>query len=112
MIGVLVVNVAVTTWERHWARLLGSEILRADSQHTLSDVLVTIGVIAGLPLTPPEGIPGNTANVGVAEMPDVRVAIQTWVWWSNLARTMFFTYDIIFGATLLDESAGLIIKSA
>ena len=47
MLGVLVVNVAVTTWERHWARRLNSEILRADSQHTLSDVLVTLGVIAG-----------------------------------------------------------------
>jgi cation diffusion facilitator family transporter len=47
MLGVLLVNVAVTTWERSWARRLGSEILRADSQHTLSDVLVTIGVIAG-----------------------------------------------------------------
>ena len=47
MVGVLLVNVAVTTWERTWARRLNSEILRADSQHTLSDVLVTIGVIAG-----------------------------------------------------------------
>jgi len=47
MMGVLVVNVAVTTWERRWARRLNSEILRADSQHTLSDVLVTLGVIAG-----------------------------------------------------------------
>jgi len=47
MLGVLVVNVAVTAWERIWAKRLRSEILRADSQHTLSDVLVTIGVIAG-----------------------------------------------------------------
>jgi cation diffusion facilitator family transporter len=47
MVGVLLVNVAVTTWERAWARRLNSEILRADSQHTLSDVLVTVGVIAG-----------------------------------------------------------------
>jgi cation diffusion facilitator family transporter len=47
MLGVLVVNLAVTTWERKWARLLRSEILRADAQHTLSDVVVTIGVIAG-----------------------------------------------------------------
>ncbi len=47
MLGVLAVNVAVTAWERTWAKRLRSEILRADSQHTLSDVLVTIGVIAG-----------------------------------------------------------------
>ena len=47
MLGVLVVNVAVTAWERRWAARLRSEILRADAQHTLSDVLVTIAVIAG-----------------------------------------------------------------
>jgi cation diffusion facilitator family transporter len=47
MLGVLVVNVAVTAWERSSARRLRSEILRADAQHTLSDVLVTIAVIAG-----------------------------------------------------------------
>ena len=47
MLGVLVVNVAVTAWERRWAARLGSEILRADAQHTLSDVLVTVAVIAG-----------------------------------------------------------------
>jgi cation diffusion facilitator family transporter len=47
MMGVLVVNVTVTAWERSWARRLRSEILRADAQHTLSDVLVTTAVIAG-----------------------------------------------------------------
>lgn len=47
MLGVLVVNVSVTAWERSWARRLRSEILRADAQHTLSDVLVTTAVIAG-----------------------------------------------------------------
>jgi cation diffusion facilitator family transporter len=47
MLGVLAVNVAVTAWERSWANRLRSEILRADAQHTLSDILVTIAVIAG-----------------------------------------------------------------
>jgi cation diffusion facilitator family transporter len=47
MLGVLVVNVAVTTWERMWARRLGSALLAADAQHTLSDILVTVAVIAG-----------------------------------------------------------------
>lgn len=47
MLGVLVVNVIVTVWERRWARRLDSEILAADATHTLSDVLVTTGVIVG-----------------------------------------------------------------
>ncbi|MGH9336629.1 MAG: cation diffusion facilitator family transporter, partial [Vicinamibacteria bacterium] len=36
MVGVLVVNVGVTSWERMWARRLGSELLAADAQHTFS----------------------------------------------------------------------------
>ncbi len=48
MIGTLIVNLGVTTWEAREGRRLGSEILRADARHTLSDVLVSSGVIVGL----------------------------------------------------------------
>lgn len=48
MIGTLVVNVAVTTYERRAGTKLNSEILVADASHTASDVLVSLGVIAGL----------------------------------------------------------------
>lgn len=44
----LAVNVSVTLYERREARRLRSEILRADAAHTLSDVLVSLGVIVGL----------------------------------------------------------------
>jgi len=47
MVAVLVVNVGFTTWERLQANRLDSELLRADANHTLSDVAVTIVVIAG-----------------------------------------------------------------
>lgn len=47
MLSVLVVNVVVTLWERSWARRLRSDILAADAQHTLADVLVTSAVILG-----------------------------------------------------------------
>jgi cation diffusion facilitator family transporter len=47
MLGVLVLNIAISSWEGRWARRLDSDILRADARHTLSDVLTTIGVIAG-----------------------------------------------------------------
>lgn len=46
MLGVLIVNVALCAWEGDWARQLDSDILRADSRHTLSDVLTTVGVTA------------------------------------------------------------------
>jgi cation diffusion facilitator family transporter len=47
MLSVLAVNTSLSLWQRRCARRLDSEILRADANHTLSDVFVTIGVIAG-----------------------------------------------------------------
>lgn len=47
MLGVLGVNTALALWQGAWARRLDSEILRADANHTMADVLTTIAVIAG-----------------------------------------------------------------
>lgn len=51
MLGVLVVNTALSTWERRWAKKLNSQILEADAQHTFADVLTTIAVIVGWQLS-------------------------------------------------------------
>ena len=48
MIGTLAVNLGVTTYERRCAKRLKSEVLAADANHTLSDALVSVGVIVGL----------------------------------------------------------------
>jgi len=48
MIGTLAINIFVTTWERRAGKRLGSEVLVADASHTLSDVMVSLGVIASL----------------------------------------------------------------
>ena len=48
MVGTLAINLTVTTWEARAGRRLGSEVLRADARHTLSDVLVSSGVIVSL----------------------------------------------------------------
>ncbi len=48
MIATLIINIGVTCYERKQGRLLKSEILLADASHTLSDALVSIGVIVGL----------------------------------------------------------------
>jgi cation diffusion facilitator family transporter len=47
MLGVLAVNVAVSSWQATWARRLDSDLLRADARHTFSDVFATIAVIIG-----------------------------------------------------------------
>ena len=50
MVGTLCVNLGVTAYERKRAKELRSDILDADASHTLSDALVSIGVIVGLAL--------------------------------------------------------------
>lgn len=45
---VLGINIFVTYYERHIGQKVGSSILMADAQHTMSDVWVTITVMAGL----------------------------------------------------------------
>ncbi len=48
MIITLFINISVSRYESKCGRELNSEILVADSRHTLSDALVSIGVIIGL----------------------------------------------------------------
>ncbi|WP_139653133.1 cation diffusion facilitator family transporter [Raoultibacter phocaeensis] len=48
MIVTLCVNLGVTFYERRQGKLLRSEVLSADASHTLSDALVSVGVIVGL----------------------------------------------------------------
>ena len=71
-----------------------------------------IGIISGLPLNPPEGIPGNIVQTGVAQLPDVQKAIATYMWFDATARSLFFSFDMIAGATLIDETQGVLVKSA
>ena len=50
MVGTLCINIAVTRFERKEGKRLNSDILLADASHTLSDAMVSIGVIVGLVL--------------------------------------------------------------
>ncbi len=45
--GTLIVNLVVSAWEGRAGRRLGSELLSADSRHTLGDSIATLGVLAG-----------------------------------------------------------------
>jgi len=69
MVVVLVMNIIVTIWERYWAKKLDSDILLADAQHTLVDVLTTILVITSWQLAALGwGWIDKLAGVGVAAM--------------------------------------------
>ncbi len=48
LVGTMAINIGVSVWERRSGRALQSEVLLADAKHTLSDVLVSIGVLVGL----------------------------------------------------------------
>jgi ATP-dependent protease ClpP protease subunit len=71
-----------------------------------------IGVIAGLPLNPVEGIPGNVIQTGQAMLAGPDIAIATYLWMDANARTMRASYDLMLGAAAVDTSAGAIVKSA
>lgn len=51
MIGVLLVNISLSAWQRVWAKRLKSDILLADASHTFADVLTTVVVIIGWQLS-------------------------------------------------------------
>ena len=51
MLGVLVINILITSWQHMWAKRLDSDILRADASHTFADVLITSVVIVGWQLS-------------------------------------------------------------
>ncbi|TQD27640.1 cation diffusion facilitator family transporter [Methanolobus vulcani] len=48
MMGTMIVNFAVTTYERRNGEALNSEVLLADSAHTKSDIYVSLSVLMGL----------------------------------------------------------------
>lgn len=51
MIGVLITNIVLASWQQHWARRLKSGIMLADAAHTFADVLTTVVVIVGWQLS-------------------------------------------------------------
>jgi hypothetical protein len=71
-----------------------------------------IGIIAGLPLNPLEGIPGNVVQTGVAQLAGPAISVATYLWMDANARTMRASYDLMLGATAVDKTAAVLIKSA
>src|SRR6266576_2750896 len=69
-----------------------------------------MGAVAGLPLTPP-AIPGNTLQESTITVPQVNISIAAYSWFSLATRTYWMSYDLLFGSTLLDESAGVLLTS-
>src|SRR5437762_829593 len=71
-----------------------------------------LGAIAGLPLTLPANIPAGILQEGSFTVPEVDISIATYLWFATSSRTYWMTYDLMFGSSLLDESAGVLLASA
>lgn len=69
-----------------------------------------VGAVAGLPLTPPT-IPGATLQENTATIPGIDISIADYMWFSLATRTMWCSYDMMFGAAVLDNTAGGLITS-
>jgi len=96
----LLVNVAVTTWERRTGARLKSSILIADARHTGTDVFATLAVIAGL--------------IGVAlgiDWADVVFAlivagVIAWAAWSIIREAALSLSDVAAASTeKIDQAA-------
>lgn len=85
MLGTLAVNLFVTTWERRAGKRLGSEVLIADASHTLSDVLVSLGVIVSLVLV---RVGWEMADGVVALLVAVAILRTAWVIFGGVLHTL------------------------
>jgi hypothetical protein len=76
----------------------------------VSDPSRAIGMVAGLPLLP------STAQNQLYEetflVPGIELTVAKYSWFNPATRTDWVTFDIVFGAAVIDATAGIIIKSA
>lgn len=69
-----------------------------------------IAALSGLPLIPPN-IPGGVFASQVATVPGLEISYQVNTWFSLATRTMWCSFDIMFGATAADATAGIVVAS-
>jgi cation diffusion facilitator family transporter len=89
MVVTVVVNLLVTRYERREGQRLGSSLLLADAQHTLSDVFVSLTVIVSLGL--------SWAGVGRADgvVALVVLGFVSWTGWSIIKQAAGILADMV-----------------
>ena len=70
-----------------------------------------IAVGCRLPILPPEGVPGNTITMAQVEIPGLDLTVAIFSWFSLNYRTLWNSFDIVYGALAGDLTAGCVIKS-
>ena len=69
-----------------------------------------LGVVAGLPLMPPM-IPGNTLTESTITVPGVDISVASYSWFSLKTRSLWCSFDAMFGSASLDTSAIVLLLS-
>ncbi|MCI0571763.1 MAG: cation diffusion facilitator family transporter [Myxococcaceae bacterium] len=87
MVATLVVNVVTTRVEHHYGQKLNSPLLLADARHTLSDVFVTLAVLASLGLVW-LGVPRADGAVALGVL-----GIVAWVAWGIIQQAVGILSD-------------------
>jgi len=64
----------------------------------------------GLPLRSDKA--NLVSSESVLSLPDLGISVAVYNWYSNITRTEWATYDIMFGAAANDATAGVLIKSS
>lgn len=67
-----------------------------------------ICVAAGLPMVPPM-IPGGTLEQSSISIPGPDINIATYMWFSLATRTLWCSYDVMFGSKAGDLTAGAVL---
>lgn len=70
-----------------------------------------VGVIAGLPLLDMPNIPGGILSQATGVLPGVELSIAAYTWFNTSTRTYWGSFDLMFGASKLDGTAGMLIAS-
>ena len=89
LLGTMSVNLGVAWWERRKARELQSDFLSADARHTLSDVVVSSGVILGL-LAVRAGYPRADGVISIAI-----AGVIAWTAWTILRDASLVLTDAV-----------------
>lgn len=103
-----------------WTNVFGWDNMALNTEWSTADANVrgfacdpqAIGCIMGLPLIDNSGIPGGILSVSTGTVPGLNMPLAAYMWFDLPSRTYYISFDSMFGANLLDPTAGIIIRSA
>jgi hypothetical protein len=102
-----------------WKNVIGWDYVALHTEYSAAGANVrgfagdkqALGIITGLPLVDSPSIPGGILAQATGMLPGVNVAIAVYAWFNTSTRTYWGSFDLMFGANVLDGTAGALIAS-